>query len=830
MLFLTLCLAAEPERAPVPWVAESAEYAVTRLSEAEAEVRMVYRFRALEGRWDEQRLADPELRVLQVTGPATQGPGGLFVVLDPARPTHTVEMVGRAPLERGTLDLAVLPAARQTVRVEAPGYAAEVEGAFDGSLTHRSRLTVRLGPSSARPPREERPLVLAELGAAGWVEDGSLRTRARLRWNVVRGEMTRFQARVGGLGELEVEGANLARWERQGDVLMLIPKAPVRGRFEVTVSGRMPAPTVPTRLPAPEPLDVLRTDAWWTVGRADEGELIPTPGRRGVALRRVPEWARGLSDTPAVAVWEGATPVEVRFARSEPLPAPDAVVERASFVVVTNADGRTLIRGTWAVRNDRRPFLRLTPPPGFRVLTARVSSAASGVWAGPEGTVLIPLPRSVETVKGLVAVPVEVVLVGETDPWRARGDRRLLAPAVDAPVQEVRWEVHLPRGFRAKGDASAALPVYDPRQEAAQAMLDRAIAAYQKNDFAGARQTLEAIEAAGLANEETARLGSNLGVLLDSRDASDAAARRVRELANARTYDLQVAQAEAEAEAEAALRAGDVATALERTLEARALAERIAPTEQEESGEQADRLARYEAQVEALLARSGAPGGSASAQKKAAPAAAPPPPAPSSADGRVGFRDAPDAPEVRVESEPRSAEPDLSDLEAAESRVDDEPTEGEATARFNVEERRRVTVAAAQRELSDRPRGPGKAAAGARAPGDADLPEGEEAPPSGPPAPAQRVDPPRPAYRVATPAPPPVRLGATDSCSRARQLGLPPPPECEGAADVFKVLASAFTVALPLDGPTVGATQALVAADAPPTLTVRYRPDPGDRP
>lgn len=954
MLLLALALAAEPPRAPAPWLADVATYTVTRLSDAEAEVRLRYRFRALDDRWDEQRVADPSLRVLAVTGPAARGPAGVYAVLDPARRAHEVEVVGRVDLQRGTLDLPVLPAARQRVVVEAPGMVADVAGDFDGALAHASRLTVTFAPPSDRPPREERPVVLAELGAAGWAADGALHLRARVRWNVARGETQVFRARLRPLEELQVTGPNLARWERQGDVLVLHARAPVRGRFEVTVEGRAPLPGTPTPLPAPEPLDVLRTDAWWTVGRADEGELVPSPGRRGVAFRQLPEWARGLSDTPAVAAWEGRAPVEVRAVRHEPLPGPDAVVERAAFVVITNPDGRTLVRGTWLVRNERRQFLRLTPPPGFRVLTARVASEATGLSAAPDGGVLVPLPRSVETVKGLVAVPVEVVLLGDGPAWTDRGERAVHAPAVDAPVQEVRWEVHLPRGVRPHGDAQPAPVVYDPRQEAAQAMLDRAVSAYQANAFEDARAVLREMEAAGLANEDTSRLESNLGVLLDSAAAEDAAARRVRDLANAKTYELQSVQAEAEARAEQALREGDTDAAeawLEQVVE---LGRQIAPTEQEESGEQADKLAVYGkklAEVKEKAQKSADRPASASSSRLSAnpptgqgatraPAAPPPPPAKAdvaraddgalaglegeatggveggvvggvmggvvggvmagavatpavapepmvepmvepvvepvvetvkgetvaaseaaepSADllariptGRsyqtvtstaagVATKDVSRAEvqsrEVLVEAKPAPSEPDLPDIEEAGSRIDDEPTTGEATGSSDVEERRRAIVAAAQREPSDRPRRPGGVAAGATVSGD--VPEADEAAPPGPPTLAYRVSTPRPAYRVrvpqpeyrvSTPAPPPVRPGATDSCSRAHQLDLPLPPECEGARDAFRVDASAFTVALPLGGPAVGATQALLAADTLPTLTVRFRPDPGESP
>lgn len=964
MLFLALCLAAEPERPAVPWIADEAAYTVRRLSEHEAEVRMTYRFSALDDRWAEQRIADPALRVLQVTGPASRGPGGVYAVLDPARRVHTVELVARADLRHDRLDLEILPAARQSVQVDAPGFVAKVQGALDGALANASRLSVTLSAAAPRPPREERPIVLAEMGAAGWVADGSLHVRSQVRWTVTRGEVPVFRARLPALQELEVTGANLARWERSGDTLVLHPKGPVRGRFEVLVEGRLPAPTTPTRLPAPEPLDVLRTSAWWAVGRADEGELVPSPGRRGIALRQVPEWARGLSDTPAVAFWEGKDPIEVRAARFEPAPGPDAVVERASFVVITNADGRALIRGTWLVRNDRRQFLALSPPEGFEVMTARVSSEATGLLEGPGGAVLVPLPRSLETVKGLVAVPVEVIFLGETDPWATRGDREVLAPGVDAPVQEVRWEVHLPRGYRSRGEVAPAPPVYDPRQEAAQAMLDRAVVAYQNNEFDAARAALDEMKRQELTNEDTARLEGNLDVLQGEAGATDLSARRVRELANARTFGLQAAQAEAEAKAEDALRKGDTEAAEGWLEQVVTLGEKIAPTEQVESGEQAGKLDYYGKKLAEVKEKNTEPAPAASAPvssvigglvgskssgslgsrgsggggtaegvgvtrstarpppkddpppaeegefdgaaievpeaaivmnyRRAEDEPAPPPTAPAPVareQEERGFAGAarnentwameeegaePQAAEVLdkdllaripagrsyqavessaagvVAADPvtgtfsqnfnfdaaeatqdglvggdhpdqdagllggRLAEPAaLPDAEHAESAVDDDPgpLPRDPQEDFDVEDRRREVIKTLQQRTEQdhpgRPRGLGLAVT-------ADLPAGPD-------------EPEVPRARRPEPKPPPPRK-PIDACSRARELNIPLPPGCDGAADELRVDASAFTVALPLDGPSLGATQALLAAGQLATLTLHYRPDPEDRP
>ncbi|HND33366.1 MAG TPA: hypothetical protein PLA94_25380, partial [Myxococcota bacterium] len=110
------------------------------------------------------------------------------------------------------------------------------------------------------------------------------------------------------------------------------------------------------------------------------------------------------------------------------------------------------------------------------------------------------------------------------------------------------------------------------QREQAQDAFRQAVDAYRRNDFEQAEVWLHQVEALSGEDDNANRLQSNIDLLLDNTISSsnsskdDAQARRVREMANARSFDLRDQQVESEKKADEALKRGDYDTA-ERELE-----------------------------------------------------------------------------------------------------------------------------------------------------------------------------------------------------------------------------------------------------------------------
>jgi tetratricopeptide (TPR) repeat protein len=321
------------------------------------------------------------------------------------------------------------------------------------------------------------------------------------------------------------------------------------------------------------------------------------------------------------------------------------------------------VRAAYQVRNDRNPFLRLRLPDGWHAVGVRVAGRTAEPVQAADGRWLVPLEKSVETLDGLVAFPVELMLVGDEPAWERRGLRALETPAVDAPIAYARWEVCLPRAVQQRGIEGRATLVdaWTPRDQGlligratgttldadddevvldrgrdrggrfarkappaeaegkkaearkakekaadkavSQEYWNRAYSAYKDNRFDEAEALLEQSLAFDASNASAQSLRDNVSVLQGDAELDEdqqAAANRVRELARARTNDVELAQAGKAEEAERKLRAGDLSGAKAAYEELVQLTEQLAAVEQAEAVDQKSRLDAYRQQVEAL--------------------------------------------------------------------------------------------------------------------------------------------------------------------------------------------------------------------------------------
>lgn len=573
LLLPPMVLAEEPPSQP--WIAARAEYRVAfRPDQALADLTVTYHFQPLVPGWSEVRLVGGALVPLRVDGPVSSVDGALLVTLSPGTTERTVTVVGTVDTSSGAFSLPVYPAAVQQVVVEAPGSDVLVDGEIDGVLRASSVLNVRTVPTRTGPPPNQPPLARADVGSAFWEEDGELISRTRIRFVVMRGQRSSFAVQLpSDMAELQVQGNALASWKQEGSTLRLEAKEAVKGAFEVLIEGRGPLPMGEFRAPVPQPLDVRRVEQWHTLGKSSEIELVPSAGRT-VSGRVVPEWVTGLLQTAPLAWWQGGVPT-LRVERFAPDRGPDTVIERAEYLAVANQDGVVLLRSTFYVRNERSQYLHLRPSPGFVPMTARRGSAAMSLLSDGEGGVYVTLERSLETVQGMLALPVEVTWIGRGVAWEEtkKGSYDLVFPAANAPVEQAVWEVHLPRGFQPRQpSAPGATAIWDPEREQAQDAFRQAVDAYRRNDFEQAEVWLHQVEVLSGEDDNANRLRSNIDLLLDNTISSsnsgkdDAQARRVREMANARSFDLRDQQVESEKKANEALKRGDYDTA-ERELE-----------------------------------------------------------------------------------------------------------------------------------------------------------------------------------------------------------------------------------------------------------------------
>ncbi|MFZ6181524.1 hypothetical protein [Nannocystis pusilla] len=522
-----------------------------------------------------------------------------FVPGDPTREAVALKLL---PAVRGTIEAAAPTGLAPALRVDGESALAVREKQWSGAREVALSFVTPPAPAADRPP-----VVVAKVGIGVTVGDAELRGRARAVWEVRQGEVSTLALETAGLGaDLDIVGANVRGFVREGDRVRVELQAPVRDRVELELRWSQAigkAAESRVSLPKIAPVDVFHSEVALQLARDGEVEAVPeAPGWSYVASAALPGWAQGLVEgtaTTALVQQGGAGAGSLSLLRFVPLEGPPVVVDVAAYTIATSREGRALVRAHYEVRNERAAHLRLTPPAGFKVIGVRVGGQTAAPARAKDGSWIVPLLRSVETVTGLLSFPVEVILLGEASEWRRRETRELRLPTLDAPIAVSRLTLHLPPGYRSRkragdGDVVAAftrgegitygLGVGEVGAAQADMVFQDAVQAWMRNDFRAAQDKLDALRGMGAKNENIARLQSNLDVVAGKAAVSQdmSLQRRVREQAKARAYADVQAQAELKKKAEDERARGDYAASASSYQQAIAVGDKLAQLEQTE--------------------------------------------------------------------------------------------------------------------------------------------------------------------------------------------------------------------------------------------------------
>ncbi len=529
------------------------------------------------------------------------------------------------PAVRGELRLAGFAEPERVAELVVAGQARrELEGSF---WAGEAELLVRHVDASVRVEGPEQPLALAQIALGLTFGAGELRGRAHASWLLRRGELATVSLDASGLGnDLELSGPNVHEWTRVGDRIDIVLKAAVDDRIDVdlrwtqALSSEAEAHVAAPRLVAGQ---AYRSESFLQIGRDDDLEVLPAlAGWSTLASTELPAWAGGYVQGNATASFRHERDdASDRFdvLRFVPVAGPPVMIDVAAYAIATTREGRSLVQARYDVRNERASHLAVELPAGARLLGATVDGEAvtpsREAGTGTRGdTWRVPLVRSLESVKGSLSFPVELIYLGEDDEgeWDAKERRDLQLPALDAPVAVSRVTLHLPPGYHNRVDVGdhgrvaafsegegityglgiAADPVAIAQ---ADELYRSAVEGWMANDFDRAQSSLDELARIGANNENIAGLQANLDLVngrgvKDGNEASGGqtavVSRRIKDQAKRRAADDQWALREKTKQAEDLETQGDYEKAEKTLAEAQAIGERLALLEQDESKEQ----------------------------------------------------------------------------------------------------------------------------------------------------------------------------------------------------------------------------------------------------
>lgn len=304
--------------------------------------------------------------------------------------------------------------------------------------------------------RSEQPLRtrarITQLVALG--EDACLLS-ASVRVDVLQGlARDLVLAMPSGLVVNQVNGSTVADWDANGATLHVRLLEPAAAEASFVVQGDVRTPrdgsiAIPLlHMPAAE-----RETGGVAVDIAGAGEFTAQRARgleRGdpselgdfVANRESPSMIAFLNRPLAAG---DARSLTVDVVRYTPQAVAVANVEEARYRALAAEDGRLLVEGRYAIRNNQRSFLKATLPAGATLWSAEVAGRPIQPGLSADGAVLLPLEKG-RAGEDAPTFVVELVYLQRVDAWTDKARARVELPALDLPVSRTGIEFrHSPR-------------------------------------------------------------------------------------------------------------------------------------------------------------------------------------------------------------------------------------------------------------------------------------------------------------------------------------------------------------------------------------------------
>ncbi|MDR2844505.1 MAG: hypothetical protein LBV28_00220, partial [Puniceicoccales bacterium] len=275
------------------------------------------------------------------------------------------------------------------------------------------------------------------------VREGLVSASTTVNYAIVGAPLGEFRFSVPAeVRNLEFAGKDIRAWKRDGDTLTISLHKPVSGAF--TLLGTYDLPLDPrggvVSLTGLRPLEV-QTEQGFVLVTSDlqfnvKNDTV-SPNLTPVETGEIPAEYRMMFDAPLLAAYQyAARPYDLKLGlqlrpQSNTL---NQVVDFASLSTRVSHDGQIVTEARYLVKSHGHPHLRLTPPAGLKLWTARVDNT-DVLPVTDAATTLIPLPARPDA---NTLLTVDLRFAGNAaDVAKIRLD----APALGAPIINTRWEV-----------------------------------------------------------------------------------------------------------------------------------------------------------------------------------------------------------------------------------------------------------------------------------------------------------------------------------------------------------------------------------------------------
>jgi hypothetical protein len=280
------------------------------------------------------------------------------------------------------------------------------------------------------------------------VDETHVSGRTLLRFEIQNAPTREFRFRVpDAWRNVEIHGPGIRRRDQSNDEWRVELQNKVFGDYRLTIAWEgTRAPGAELVLSGPEILGVERETGAVAVLAPGQLALMPTSVSEQllrIEARELPEWASGAGGGTPIMSYRSLRPgwrIQLAVKRFEDAALLQGLIDSARLRTVVTEDGQHMTRIELAIHNRGRQSLAFTLPPLSRVWSA----FADGRPVRPaqmDGRLLLPLERASADDSPIL---VEMTYVGTVRFPRRSGYLELIAPRLDLPLKDARWELFLP--------------------------------------------------------------------------------------------------------------------------------------------------------------------------------------------------------------------------------------------------------------------------------------------------------------------------------------------------------------------------------------------------
>ncbi|MCK4492238.1 MAG: hypothetical protein KAU03_06415 [Candidatus Altiarchaeales archaeon] len=471
-----------PEKPPVDYIISGADYKGV-VKEETASISVIYDLEVLRDGWVEIPLlsSDVALENARLDGKkvsllAKDGRHELIINISGKHKLEIDFLVKvSSSVDSSNLRFNIPQTSVSKIRAEIPktDIGVSIESSFSAETTERNGrtyvsatltstdlLSMKWSRKIVVPePESLEPKVYAEVFTLLSVGEGIISGDTTIHYSIVQAGTAHFILSLPvDVDVLDVSGNKLKDWrvkESKGrKILDVYLNSEVQGTYQLSIryEKTLQGTSAVSEIPEIQVLGVEREKGYLGVEARTNVEITvaDVSGANKIDVKELPHQIIGRTQRPILFAYKYPKhhyTIVLDIKKHEEIAVLSATIDSASLITLVVGDGKSITKGTYYVKNNRKQFLELELPPNSRIWSTFVSGSPVKPAKSEEGTILIPLSKSTGGSESKISFPVEVVYATEIPYMGYFGTSVFMLPKADIQISQLNMVLYLPEEY-----------------------------------------------------------------------------------------------------------------------------------------------------------------------------------------------------------------------------------------------------------------------------------------------------------------------------------------------------------------------------------------------